>query len=138
MRQSPSHVLIIEDDPIIAGDLEWIVRDLGLRVIGIAATRSSAVALVRQAAPDLLLSDINLADGSSGVDAVLEIVETCRIPAIFITATPHKIPAELSSKTFLVMKPYRELTVKETIGEALTRRCDCPKYDGCHCPSLSI
>ena len=72
--QTKARVLIIEDEPIIAMDIETIVRDLGHEVTGVAVTRDEAVAEAAANPPTLVLSDIQLADNSSGIDAVQEIL----------------------------------------------------------------
>ncbi len=66
-RQTLADVLIIEDEPIIAMDIETIVRDLGHNVTGVAVTRDEAVAQARQHPPGLVLADIQLADDFSGI-----------------------------------------------------------------------
>lgn len=73
-------VLIIEDEPMIAMDIESIADDLGHRVVGVASTHKEATALAKQEQPGLILSDIQLADGSSGVAAVAEILEDLEAP----------------------------------------------------------
>ena len=87
-RQTLADVLIIEDEPIIAMDIETIVRDLGHNVTGVAVTRDEAVAQARQHPPGLVLADIQLADDSSGIDAVKDILAEFSVPVIFITAFP--------------------------------------------------
>jgi CheY-like chemotaxis protein len=84
-------VLIIEDDPIIAMDLEGVVLDLGHSVTQIARTRTEAVAAIAAQVPGLVLADIHLADGSSGLDAVQDILALCEVPVIFITAYPERL-----------------------------------------------
>ena len=79
-------ILIIEDEPLIALDIEQIVIDLGHRVSGIARTHSEAVDLYKKTSPGMILADIQLADGSSGIDAVNEILMELNVPVIFITA----------------------------------------------------
>jgi CheY-like chemotaxis protein len=81
-------VLIIEDEPVIAADIEALVRELGHRVLDLASTRTEALAAVAQKTPGLVLADIQLADGSSGVDAVKDILQRFNVPVIFITAFP--------------------------------------------------
>ena len=83
-------VLIIEDETFIAMDLEALVESLGHSVIGVARTHSEAVALAKTEAPGLILADIQLADGSSGLDAVNELLRTFEVPVIFITAFPER------------------------------------------------
>ena len=67
-------VLIIEDEPVIAADIEALVRELGHQVVDIAATRREAVEAISRKMPGLVLADIQLADGSSGIDAVKDIL----------------------------------------------------------------
>ncbi len=118
--QLATDVLIIEDEPIIALDLTRLVRDLGHRVAGVAATRDEAVSLARSAAPGLVLADIRLADGSSGMDAAADILESFDIPVIFITAFPeHLLTGDRPEPAFLITKPFREDAVKALIGQAL-------------------
>ena len=83
-------VLIIEDETFIAMDIEGLVEGLGHKVIGVARTHAEAVALARQNRPGLILADIQLADGSSGLDAVNELLGTFEVPVIFITAYPER------------------------------------------------
>ena len=71
-------VLIIEDETFIAMDLEGLVESLGHRVLGVARTHSEAITLAKTKRPGLILADIQLADGSSGLDAVNELLKTVR------------------------------------------------------------
>lgn len=114
-------VMIIEDEAIIAVDLESIASDLGHRVTGVARTESGALALVETERPDLILSDIQLADGSSGIDAVNRITaERGDIPVIFITAFPERLlTGEGPEPAFLISKPYTEDQVRSAISQAM-------------------
>lgn len=119
-RDLTSRILIIEDEMIIALDLENLVSELGHTVVGIAATREEAVRLAKETGPDLVLADIQLADGSSGVDAASDILNTMNIPVIFITAFPEcLLTGERLEPTYLIAKPFLRDTVKATIGQAL-------------------
>ena len=119
-RQTHARVLIIEDEPIIAMDIEGIVRDLGHDVTGVAITRDEAVALARQTEPGLVLADIQLADDSSGVDAVRDILGMFTVPVIFITAFPERLlTGERPEPTFLITKPFQRSTVTAAIAQAL-------------------
>jgi CheY-like chemotaxis protein len=118
--QLRTEVLIIEDEPIIAMDLEAMVTDLGHSVLRIARTRREAVAAIADHAPGLVLADIQLADGSSGLDAVNEILTVCDVPVVFITAYPERLlTGERPEPTFLITKPFRTDTVKAIISQAL-------------------
>jgi CheY-like chemotaxis protein len=113
-------VLIIEDEPVIAADIEALVKELGHHVSDIAATRREAVDAVARQAPGLVLADIQLADGSSGVDAVKDILQRLDVPVIFITAFPERLlTGERPEPTFLITKPFQPETVKAAIGQAL-------------------
>ena len=119
-KQPRARVLIIEDEPIIAMDIETIVRDLGHEVTGVAVTRDEAVALAMEDRPGLVLADIQLADDSSGIDAVKDILAEFEVPVIFITAFPERLlTGERPEPTFLITKPFQRSTVKAAISQAL-------------------
>ena len=118
--QISTDVLIIEDEPLIAMDLEALVTDLGHRATHISRTRADAVAAVREHKPGLVLADIHLADGSSGLDAVNEILGFCDVPVIFITAYPERLlTGEQPEPAFLITKPFRTEMVQAVISQAL-------------------
>jgi CheY-like chemotaxis protein/DNA-directed RNA polymerase specialized sigma24 family protein len=113
-------VLIIEDEPIIAADIAALVCELGHRVTAIAATRTEATASAFHDRPGLILSDVQLADGSSGIDATVEILAAIHIPAIFITGFPERLlTGNAFEPTFVITKPFSPATVKAAIGQAL-------------------
>lgn len=119
-QQTRARVLIVEDEPIIAMDIESIVRDLGHEVTGVAVTRDEAVALAMEDRPGLVLADIQLADDSSGIDAVKDILAQFSVPVIFITAFPERLlTGERPEPTFLITKPFQRSTVKAAIAQAL-------------------
>ncbi|EMD82907.1 response regulator [Pacificimonas flava] len=119
-KQTKTSVLIIEDEPIIAMDIESIVVDLGHEVTSIAVTRDEAVAAAEEQKPGLILADIQLADDSSGIDAVKDILEKFAVPVIFITAFPERLlTGERPEPTFLITKPFQRSTVKAAIAQAL-------------------
>jgi CheY-like chemotaxis protein len=119
-RQTRARVLIIEDETLIAIDLSDIVSKLGHEVVATADTASKAIAAAAQHKPDLVLADIQLADGSSGIDAVNEILHRVAVPVIFITAFPDRLlTGERPEPTFLITKPYLEETVQAAVSQAL-------------------
>ena len=118
--QTRAQVLIIEDEPMIAMDIETIVRDLGHGVAGVAVTAEEAITLAKSERPGLILADIQLADNSSGIDAVKEILAEFSVPVIFITAFPERLlTGERPEPTFLITKPFQRATVKAAIAQAL-------------------
>lgn len=115
-----SRILIIEDEPLIAMHIETIVEDMGHKPLGIATTHAEAVSMGRATNPDLILADIQLADGSSGIDAVKDLLEEFSVPVIFITAYPERLlTGERPEPTYLITKPFEPETVIATIGQAL-------------------
>jgi CheY-like chemotaxis protein len=119
-RQIATDVVIIEDEPLIALDLELLLQSLGHHVVRVARTERQAIDAVLQTRPGLVLADIQLADGSSGLDAVNEILRTLQVPVIFVTAYPERLLTGTKPEpTFLVRKPYHRDTLKAVISQAL-------------------
>jgi len=119
-EQVATDVLIIEDEPIIALDIETMVEELGHTVTGVARTQREAIALVARKRPGLVLADIQLADGSSGLDAVNEILSSIDVPVIFITAYPERLlTGDRPEPAFLITKPFQPEAVKAAISQAL-------------------
>lgn len=115
------NVLVIEDEAIIAMDISAIVEAMGHRVAGVARTRDGAVDLARTTPPDLVLADIQLADKSSGIDAVKLILEELgELPVVFITAFPERLlTGERPEPAFLITKPYAEEQVRSAVSQAM-------------------
>jgi CheY-like chemotaxis protein len=119
-RQTATRVLIIEDEPLISLDLSEIVESLGHAVVTVARTADQAVQAARSEPPGLVLADIQLADGSSGLDAVREILGHFEVPVIFVTSFPERLlTGERPEPTFLITKPYDPNAIKAAISQAL-------------------
>lgn len=119
-RQTRARILIIEDEPIIAMDIEMIVRDLGHDVVAVATTHTEAVAEAQKHQPGLVLADIQLADNSSGIEAVQEILSEVKLPVIFITAFPERLlTGDRPEPAFLLTKPYQPATLRAAISQVL-------------------
>ena len=113
-------ILIIEDEPLIAMDLEALVEGLGHNVTGVARTRTEAVKRAAAKRPGLILADIQLADGSSGLDAVNDLLKSFEVPVIFITAYPERfLTGERPEPAFLIAKPFQPANVSAVISQAL-------------------
>jgi CheY-like chemotaxis protein/DNA-directed RNA polymerase specialized sigma24 family protein len=119
-RQTRARILIIEDEPIIAMDIEMIVRELGHDVVGVATTHREAVDEAQKHQPGLVLADIQLADNSSGIEAVQEILADLQVPVIFITAFPERLlTGDRPEPAFLLTKPYQPATLRAAISQVL-------------------
>src|SRR4029079_7727341 len=115
--QVATDVLVIEDEPMIAMDLEGIVEGLGHKVMGVARTHSEALKAIAKEKPGLVLADIQLADGSSGLDAVNDMLGSIQVPVIFITAYPDRLlTGERPESAFLITTPHQPDTVIPSIS----------------------
>jgi CheY-like chemotaxis protein len=115
-----TRVMIIEDEPIIALDIQAIVEGMNHEVTGVARTRDEAVKMAAETKPGLILADIQLADNSSGVDAIKDILKEQSVPVIFITAYPERLlTGERPEPTYLITKPFMPETVSATMSQAL-------------------
>jgi CheY-like chemotaxis protein len=119
-RELATDVVIIEDEPLIALDLVQLVTDLGHRVVEVARTAQQAIEAVRRTRPGLIMADIQLADGSSGLDAVNDILRGFSVPVIFVTAYPQQLlTGSRPEPIFLITKPFRTEHLKAVISQAL-------------------
>lgn len=118
--QAVTSVLVIEDEPIIAFDIVRIVTEMGHAVVGTATTKDEAIAMAKAKDPGIVLADIKLGDGSSGIDAVGEILESMDVPVIFVTAYPERLlTGERKEPAYLVTKPFEPDELKVTIYQAI-------------------
>ncbi len=117
----PGEIMIIEDDAIIATDLKTIVEKNDHRVVAMARTQREAVAMAKVSRPELILADIQLADGSSGIDAVRQILSDFgHLPIIFVTAFPERLlTGQRPEPAFLITKPYRNEQVASAVSQAM-------------------
>ena len=118
---SATDVLIIEDEPIIAMDIEELVLSCGHRVIGVAATEAEAVALAEKQRPGLILADINLGAGGDGTSAVARIIKRRYAPVIFVTAYPERLlTGEALEPAFVITKPFEPLALAIATYQAVS------------------
>lgn len=114
-------VLIIEDEPIIAMDIQDLVERCGHRVAGVAHTEADAVELAGKTKPGLILADINLGGGGDGMQAVGRILRTHEAPVIFVTAYPERLlTGETQEPSFVITKPFEPMTLAVATYQAVT------------------
>jgi CheY-like chemotaxis protein len=109
-------ILIVEDEILIALELESLLQDSGHDVVGIAATSEEAVALAEDMRPDLALVDIHLADGPTGVDVSRHLADALAITVLFMTANANRIPEDCAGARGVISKPYTERGVRQAIA----------------------
>ncbi|MFN3514626.1 MAG: response regulator [Phenylobacterium sp.] len=121
---SPSasaRILVVEDEPVIAADIAHTLTEAGHHIVGIAGTASEAYAQFLEHQPDLVLADLQLADGSSGRDAVWSMLKVRNVPTVFATAFPERLLTDKRPEpTFLLTKPFQPATLAAAVTRALT------------------
>jgi CheY-like chemotaxis protein len=120
-RSVAGKVLVIEDEAIIAMDIQSIVSSMGHEITGVGRTREGAVRLGLANRPDLILADIQLADNSSGIDAVNDLLRAVGdIPIVFITAFPERLlTGDRPEPAFVIAKPYTEDQIRSAVSQAM-------------------
>jgi CheY-like chemotaxis protein len=120
-RQTAASVLIIEDEHVIAMDLARIVEEMGHHLCGTASREKEAIELAERTRPNLVLADIQLKDGDSGIQAVREILRRIDAPVIFVTGFPERLlTGEALEPAFVITKPFNPQTLKTAIAQALS------------------
>ena len=113
--------LIIESEPVIAADISNALIRAGYGAPWIAGTEREAVLEFERSKPDFVLAEIQLIDGSSGIDAVEKILNIANVPVIFVTAFPERLLlAERVHPTYLITKPYQIERVIAAVDKSLT------------------
>jgi len=112
---APLQVLIVEDEALLAEELDCLVRDAGLRDIGRAMSAAEAVELACTLTPDLALVDVHLKDGPTGVEAARLIAEDCGAVVLFMTANVRRLPEDFAGACGVIGKPYSEQAVRTAL-----------------------
>ena len=102
----PLRVLIIEDEALLAMELEFLVEDAGHCVAGWATSSAEARDLINNVQADIAFVDVHLLDGPTGIDVATYIVETKRSMVVFLTANPKRLPDNLAGAVGVIAKPY--------------------------------
>ena len=120
-RQTAAPILVLEDEKIVALDIARIVEEMGHRLCGMAADRDEAVQLAMRTQPALVLADVQLRGGDSGIDAVRDILARLEAPVVFVTGYPERLlTGSEVEPIFVVAKPFRPQTLKTAIAQALS------------------
>ncbi|MGH1572621.1 response regulator [Methylobacterium sp. P31] len=115
-------ILVVEDEALIALELECLLDDLGHVTVGVAGTAAEAIAMGRTAAPDVALVDIHLIDGPTGIEVARALSSDRRITVVFMTANAKRIPADFAGAIGVIAKPYSERVVASTLDYVAGRR----------------
>jgi CheY-like chemotaxis protein len=115
-RDRALNVLIVEDEVLLATELQFLVQEAGCRDVGLATTSDEAVTLARALTPDLALVDIHLQDGPTGVEAARAIADDCGAVVLFMTANVGRVPEDFAGTCGVIGKPYSDQAVKMALS----------------------
>jgi len=110
--------MIVEDQAILAMELEMVLTDAGCDVVGCAMDRNGAFVIAEQQRPELALVDVNLLDGLTGPQIAKRLVEEYGAAVIFLTANPEQIPEGFAGALGAVSKPFDEQTIRAVVSFA--------------------
>lgn len=102
----PLKVLIVEDEALLAMELELLVEEAGHSVAGWATTSAEARQLVDEVEADIAFVDVHLVDGPTGIDVAEYIARHERSMVVFLTANPKRLPENLAGAVGVISKPY--------------------------------
>jgi len=105
-QYAPLRILIVEDEALLALELQALLTEAGHEVVGWAASSAEARALAQSKQPDLAFVDLQLSDGDSGIELVAQMREGADFHAIFLTANPGMLPADYGGAMGVIAKPY--------------------------------
>lgn len=99
--------LIVEDEVLVAAEIEFLVAEAGLTVVGVVIESAEALLSIARERPDLVLLDVHLADGPTGVDIARAAAEHGSL-VLFMTANRRRLPGDFAGAIGAVAKPYTE------------------------------
>lgn len=110
--------MIVEDQALLAMELELVLGESGCDVIGCAMDKASAFAIADLERPELALIDVNLLDGMTGPQIAQRLVADYGAAVIFLTANPEQIPDGFAGALGAVSKPFDEATIRAVVAFA--------------------
>jgi two-component system, response regulator PdtaR len=111
-------VLIVEDQALLAMELELVLAECGCEVVGCAMDKAGALAIAERERPDLALIDMNLLDGMTGPTIAEQVVRRYGTTVVFLTANPEQIPDGFAGALGAVSKPFDEATIRAVVAFA--------------------
>lgn len=104
-------ILLVEDEPFIALDLESMISGLGHHVVGVGETEAESMDLAVRLRPEAALVDIKLKDGFTGVEIARRLNQDFGVTCAFVTGNPEQIEAGCRSAVTVVRKPFTEAEI---------------------------
>lgn len=127
MPSDALRILIVEDQFLIAKQLELIMTSAGHVVVGICDTREAACDLAKSEKPDIAFVDVSLADGSTGLEVATYITGHCAAHVVFTTANRRRVPPDFCGAIGVVEKPFSRtglVSVINYIAARIRQTCD--------------
>ncbi|MDY8108158.1 response regulator [Fulvimarina sp. 2208YS6-2-32] len=116
MTLTPLHILIVEDEGLIAMDIEGIIEDGGHVVVGSAVCANEAIALYDRWKPELCIIDVELLDGTTGIEVAEHIRSKGGTAFIFLTATPKRLHGDYRGGIGVLSKPFTHRQLSSTLS----------------------
>ncbi len=121
---NPRRIMIVEDEAIVATDLEGVLEDLNYEVCNISSSGEVAVENALKLLPDLILMDIKLSGPMDGIEAAEKILQTRELPIVYLTAHADDLTLERALKTLpygYILKPFEEIELRVALKLALEK-----------------
>ena len=112
----PLRVLIVEDEAVVLMQLEELLEDTGHEIVGTAMTADEAIAMTRELHPELVLLDVHLKDGTSGVDVARAVRDINGVMVVFLTANVRKLGNDMDGAAAAIAKPFNEAGLAGSIA----------------------
>lgn len=112
----PMKILIVEDEALLAMELEALIEEAGHKVVGWATSSEEAKALVDKTDAEIAFVDIHLTDGPTGVDVAQYIHDHKRPMVVFMTANAKRIPETFVGAVGVISKPYTTSGLVSALG----------------------
>ena len=121
---SKTKIVIVEDESIVAKDIESSLNKLNYNIVGIASDAEKAVMLAKEKNPDIILMDIMLKGNKTGIDAAKKINKENNIPIVYLTAYADEATLKKAKETEpygYILKPFKDTVLHATIETTIHR-----------------
>jgi len=111
---TPLRLLLVEDEPFVALDLQMLLTDVGHEVVGVAEDTAEALSLADSEHPEAALVDVKLRDGPTGPDIGRALLDR-GVRVVFVTGNPEMLPADLKTSQPVVDKPFSLKRIEDAL-----------------------
>ncbi|KQO60629.1 MULTISPECIES: response regulator [unclassified Methylobacterium] len=111
----PLRIVVVEDEALIVMQLEMLLEEAGHEVVGTAVSASDAIAVARRTRPDIVLIDLQLKGGSSGLDVARNLADEPTMTLVFLTANASRFHDDFAGAVAVIAKPFSEAVIGDTM-----------------------